>query len=259
MEPFYFGSHNRQLFGAYHTPVGASKSEGVVICPPLFAEFLRCHTCLRRIAEQLSEIGYDVLRFDYFGTGDSAGRFDETDVHGSLDDIEAAISELVAISGARKISLIGVRFGATLATRVALGRQIARLILWDPIVEGASYLEQLRRTHERLLAAHRNVFGGEADLDSGDTRELVGYPVSAQLLASIEAMTLPNLRELRRNSGPSVTAILSQENHGDRNWIENARQSEIGVSLIDFDCDWSTFKESVLFPQEIVTAVCDAM
>ena len=71
------------------------------------------------LLEQLAAQGWHVLRFDYFGTGDSAGEFDEADLTGWEADIEQALDELLDMAGARKVALVGLRLGATLAARVA--------------------------------------------------------------------------------------------------------------------------------------------
>src|SRR5262249_51455446 len=47
-----------------------------------------------------------------------------------------------------RVSLIGLRLGATLAARGAAKRaeDVSALVLWDPVVFGTEYLEQLFRT-----------------------------------------------------------------------------------------------------------------
>jgi pimeloyl-ACP methyl ester carboxylesterase len=50
-------------------------------------------------------------------------------------DVETAVDELRDITGLTKVGLIGLRLGATLATRVAVkhAQQIDALVLWDPV------------------------------------------------------------------------------------------------------------------------------
>ncbi len=52
------------------------------------------HGVLRRLALTLAKSGLNVLRFDYFGVGNSGGESDEIDLDGWRRDIEMAIDEL---------------------------------------------------------------------------------------------------------------------------------------------------------------------
>ena len=49
---------------------------------------------MRRLANMLAAVGCHVLRFDYFGTGDSMGTAHEVTRRGWEQDIETAIEEL---------------------------------------------------------------------------------------------------------------------------------------------------------------------
>src|SRR5262245_31625053 len=71
--PMYFGPTDAALFGWYHAPAGdRSPTAGVVICPPLGHEYINSHRSLRHLADALADAGMAALRFDYYGTGDSA-------------------------------------------------------------------------------------------------------------------------------------------------------------------------------------------
>ena len=64
-------------------------------------------------------------------------------------DTRAAIDELKRqVPGLDRVTLVGLRFGATLAAAAAAGRDdVERLVLWDPVVDGADYMQSvLRRT-----------------------------------------------------------------------------------------------------------------
>ena len=85
-----------------------------------------------------------MLRFDYFGAGDSAGDFTEASQDQWLVDIGTAIEELKQLGQLSQVGLVGMRYGATLAARTARARtDVNRLVLWDPIVDGPAYLTEL--------------------------------------------------------------------------------------------------------------------
>jgi pimeloyl-ACP methyl ester carboxylesterase len=101
---------------------------------------------MRQLATRLSIRGYDTLRFDYFGTGDSGGEASQTDLVGCESDLEAAIETVKDIAGTQRVALIGLRVGANIAARVAarLPDEVAALVLWDPIVSGKEYVRSLQ-------------------------------------------------------------------------------------------------------------------
>lgn len=255
MEPFYFGEPGGQLLGLYHPPAGVPRAEGVVICAPLFSEYFRSHSCLRRLAMALAARGLHVLRFDYYGTGDSNGEFESTTPDDWQANIGTAIAELEAISGVRQIRLVGVRFGATLAARVALDVQaIDRIVLWDPIADGAAYVRQLRATHERLLRAHGLALPLE-EPSLNDKQELVGVPVSQRLVERLESVSLPRWSDLPRRPGTSAVLVLSRNDSACDAVVDDPPPGNVSVHHVDFDCDWSTYTETVLFPHDIINVL----
>ena len=94
MEIFYFGSNN-SLFGIYYPPeIIQDKKVGIVICNPFGQESIRCHLSMSLLAQLLSKKGFYVLRFDYYGCGDSLGGKKEGTIERWLDDIKTAVEEL---------------------------------------------------------------------------------------------------------------------------------------------------------------------
>jgi pimeloyl-ACP methyl ester carboxylesterase len=136
MTSFHFGSRQRRLFG-YYEPAQAnfSKVRAVLLCHPMDNEQVFAYRTMRQLAARLVRAGFHVLRFDYFGTGDSYGDTGEGDLAGWCGDIETAIEELQEITGATKVNLAGLRLGANLSARVAAHRpkEISKLILWEPL------------------------------------------------------------------------------------------------------------------------------
>jgi pimeloyl-ACP methyl ester carboxylesterase len=187
--PIYFESSGARLFGMYHAAGRApARRTGVLICAPFGHEYIRAHRTLRQLAVSLSDRGYDVLRFDYFGSGDSAGDMHETDVGQWLGDITAAIDELKAIARVTRVCLVGLRLGGTMAVQASLGRDdVAGVFLWDPIDDGAAYLAELEHLQRRWLrgrpGSHR--FARTAQVD-----ELLGFAVSPRLRRSISSLRL---------------------------------------------------------------------
>jgi pimeloyl-ACP methyl ester carboxylesterase len=96
------------------------------------------------------------LRFDYRGTGDSAGIDGEPDQFDTaVSDIHAAIDCLKAETGVETVSLCGFRVGAAFALAAALQRPVDDLVLLAPMTSGRTYMRELsvvRKTWLEQLA-----------------------------------------------------------------------------------------------------------
>jgi len=136
MMPFYFGTPERRLFGVYDPPnKNVASAHAVVLCHPTGDEHIHAYRTMRQLAHKLSNAGMHVLRFDYYGTGDSSGETGDANMSGSCADIKTAVAELKDMSHALRISLIGMRLGANMAARVAVDEpsEIAGVTLWEPL------------------------------------------------------------------------------------------------------------------------------
>jgi pimeloyl-ACP methyl ester carboxylesterase len=189
MESFYFGE-GRRLFGLYHPAVGASRDCGLVLCNPFGQEAIRAHRVYLVLARRLARRGLDVLRFDLYGCGDSLG--DDGAGHPSrwLDDLSTAVTELRDGSGVSRIGLLGVRLGASLAALVGADRtDIRDAVLWDPVVDGSSYLQELEATHRDWL---RGSFARERPRP-GAPGESMGFRVGEAVRSELERLDLGTL------------------------------------------------------------------
>ena len=190
MTPFQFGRPGQALYGVYHAPrASVARKAAVVLCAPVAHEYMRTHIALRALAGQLARSGLHVLRFDYLGTGDSAGEPAELRLEFWLQDIGLAERELREISGAEQMSLVGLRLGATLAG-AALARGIAtadQLVLWDPVVEGRSYLAGIEALHRQFAALRAT--------PPTETTEIFGFPFPPALRRGIEELDLAELAD----------------------------------------------------------------
>jgi hypothetical protein len=122
--------------------------------------------------------------------------------------------------------------------------------LWDPIVAGAAYVRQLRETHENLLDAHGPALAlGPQLLDT--EHELVGFRVSPRMISALEALTLPTWAEILARPNISAALVLSEENFGHDTMIAEARQRDVPVERVNFQCNWAAYTQAVLYPHDI--------
>ncbi len=196
MNPYFFNSGKRRLFGQYHAPQGTrTGSIGVVFCNPFGQEAIRSHRMYRVLAERLTRTGVAALRFDYSSTGDSEGDCSEARLETWMEDVRAAERQVVLQSGATRLISVGLRLGATVALLAAeRPAPVPRdLILWDPVVDGSAYLEEVSHAHIGFLAnafrrSPNRIRESRGIATLGSMTELVGFEMPAMLRKDIEGI-----------------------------------------------------------------------
>ncbi len=185
-EPYYFGPNN-ELFGVYHPPTHQAEVKGaVLLCSPIYLESLNTHLTFRQLMTRLAASGYHVFRFDYYAAGDSLGDDEEASVDRWLSDIKSATKELQRRSEIKKLSVIGFRFGATLA-RHALPKSVDKLILWEPVVSGEAYAKQLESKYLQTLEQLNYIRKKPA---TPSQNEIIGFQMPESAQRSIESTQL---------------------------------------------------------------------
>nr|WP_255652224.1 alpha/beta fold hydrolase [Corallococcus sp. AS-1-12] len=149
------------------------------------------HWAFRKLAGMLAREGFHVFRFDYYGTGDSAGEGHEGRVATWVQDLRNAVNELQDVTGVQRVALVGLRLGAALAVRAAVeGLSTAALVLWEPLVEGEAWLQELELLQQRRDT--RTLFPRpESPLEVRE--ELLGFPFPRALRDDILALDLAAL------------------------------------------------------------------
>ena len=174
MIPIQCGSAHHTTLAMYDPPESGPGKGGVVICYPWAREYFDAYRTMRFLARRLSQSGHHVLRFDYYGCGDSGGVFTDGGVECWTGDAATAVEELRALSGMRTVTVLGTRAGALIASRLAAERgDVDRIVLWDPIVDPAAYLDEAaRRSREAGGVVPEDWPMGANDV----TVEFDGYP-----------------------------------------------------------------------------------
>ncbi len=210
--PFYFGA-NDELFGLFHAALGPSR-KAVLLCPPLGQDQIRCHRLYRQLAAALAAEGIPVLRFDYYGSGDSAGASAEVDWERCLADAATAADELRERSGAGHIVAFGARIGGSVALAASRAARFSAVVAWDPVLDGDDYVARLdamqaalrldkqRFTRPRLEADIASQWLG-FDVNDRLRRQLVDLRLDA---SDIPTLVLDSLRESPNDGWHSLVA-----------------------------------------------------
>ncbi len=119
------------------------------------------------LEETLGEAGLSMLRFDFFGHGESEGNFPDLTISESVDDVLSAIAFLKQ-SGFKSIGLVGSSFGG-MASLLAAAQttDLVFLALKSPVVHYPSMMKSLYG--EAMLEEWRNK--GFADVDGPDGKK----------------------------------------------------------------------------------------
>jgi len=123
----------------------AAGKQFVVVAPPLFEEDARLRKVLVNLSRFLCDAGYDVVRFDYYGTGFSQGRYTDVTLERTRQNLDDAL-EYCRNNGAERIDLIGVRFGGYLALRSLENESVDKVVAWEPVMNPAAYIKEVLRS-----------------------------------------------------------------------------------------------------------------
>ncbi len=212
--PTYFG-RSGELFGWYHEPSTAVKrlNCAVVICAPLGYEGLCVHRVVRHWANALANAGVATLRFDYHGTGNSAGSDTDPDrVAAWIDSIVAAAEELRSRTGTRNVVLAGVRLGGTLALAAARRAGADGLIVFASHAVARSYVRELR-AFGRLMRATPTT---DADASTA-VEEVGGFVVTSETLEGLTRLDpLADCLDVRRALVVPRDAVATDMSVADR-------------------------------------------
>ena len=252
-EPFYFGTSAARLFGCYHAPErGAKRNCAVVFCYPMGHEYIQFHRACRRLAALLARAGFPVLRFDFYGCGDSGGDCAEGRIHRWLEDIAAAVSELSNRCPSDNICLIGLRLGASLAAIAGARRaDIDGMVLWDPIVSGKLYVEELKGLHRAMLSRAHLRPGQDAK-----AMEIAGFVLSNQMIADLSDL---DLLRIQRKPANKMLVVESREKLMDAHLVRHLDGLNAGIRHTHFPnpqfWTWIEDFSQILVPQQILHAI----
>lgn len=256
MEHFYYGPVDRRLFGCYHPPAsGRSQGCGVVLCYPMGHEYILFHRTFRQLALRLAREGFPVLRFDYYGCGDSGGDWEAGTLRQWLADISLAIAETKDRSRVSRISLLGLRLGGTLALMVGAGRRdVESMVLWDPVYDGTAYLEELKALQSEMIRDSHVVRRRDETGEAPDER--LGFALSSSLQSEIAEISL---RTMRDKPAERILIIESHPSIGQAPLVASLRGLKADVDSISTPnralWRWEEDMGRVLMPQQIVESI----
>ncbi|MBP3985877.1 amino acid adenylation domain-containing protein [Pseudoxanthomonas helianthi] len=217
----FFGKPHRRLYGMWHGDGAANRN--MLIVPPLLQEGIVSQRALWTLAEALATAGTPALRFDWYGSGDSAGDSDALSLPGLQDDLAEATAWLSSASADARIRTLALRSAClpVLAAATSAGEAVD-LVLWDPVLEGAGMLSAWRRTHASQFAEVGRYRKPMPVPEKDD--ELLGFDVDPGFIDELSKL---DLRRRALPAGSRLRLAVWQENPALNEYI--AMQAAAGV------------------------------
>jgi pimeloyl-ACP methyl ester carboxylesterase len=243
----WFGARDRPALGWLTVPADRSPSSGVVIAPPIGYAYWSSHRTLRVLAEALAAAGHAVLRFDYDGTGDSAGdQWDADRVRAWRATLGHAVKALQD-RGADQLHVIGVHLGGTFALLDGARLGITSIVAWMP-VDGRRFVKELK-----LLGS--TVPPDEDPFDPPGTQVFAGNVFSSATLAACR-----ELRPSNASLADEAHVLIVDDETGSRSdLVTNLRQSGCEVDHRQVGGSELALEQAAEFasvPEAIVGAIC---
>jgi pimeloyl-ACP methyl ester carboxylesterase len=255
-ESFFFGEDKKRLFGCCHKPRSNKFRDcNIVLCYPIGQEYIRAHRTFVQLGARLSAVGFPVLRFDYYGCGDSEGNFGEASITRWMEDISSAVNEMRDRTHIEKVCLLGLRLGGSLSMMYASKDDgIDGLILWNPIVSGRNHIRELNILHKETL---KNTYTSKPRKKNNNTKEFLGYSFLDSLLSGIGQIDLLSAKPAHDNKtlfiqsgqmedGDKMRAFLREcsphlmekELPGPNVWLEDPYQEIVQQSVVQLVASW---------------------
>ena len=145
--PIVFESKAQQVVGMLHLPEGHGRFPAALLLHGFTGTKAEAHRMFVKISRTLAEHGIASLRFDFRGSGDSAGNFEDMTIRSEVVDSLEAIKFLARHKhvNSRRLALIGMSMGGAVAAHVVARERhrIKSLVLLAPVAEGEGILDEL--------------------------------------------------------------------------------------------------------------------
>src|SRR5665647_13526 len=188
----------RDRFCIYLSPLDSAPKATILYLHPFAEEMNKSRRMAALQARHLAANGYAVLQVDLTGCGDSAGDFGDARWVTWRDDARRAHAWLTdKVPG--PLLLWGLRSGAALAAEMSSELSgVARLLLWQPIINGEQFLTQFLRIKlaSEMLSesqAQSGTAGLIAKLKAGESIEVGGYMLGPNMATALQTLKLTNL------------------------------------------------------------------
>ncbi len=190
-----FQNRGQRLAGMLHAPAQSGRRPALVMLHGFTGSRMESHFLFVKMARRLAAAGYFAMRFDFRGSGESEGAFQEMTIPAEIDDAQTALAWLRRQPGVdpERVALLGLSLGGAVAASVAgEDRRVAALLLWSAVAD----LQELFHKSAADLATIPPPLGRQAD----GTFDVGGLLLGPDFLATLESVQ--PLASIERYHGP---------------------------------------------------------
>ncbi|MDZ7722680.1 MAG: alpha/beta fold hydrolase [candidate division KSB1 bacterium] len=173
--PVIFKSQGHQIMGVHHT---SGQQRSLLLCHGLTGDKVEDHRLFVHTARAFSEENYDVLRYDFYGSGDSEGDFRQTRLSHNIDNIRDAVSFLRNIKY-KQIAVLGMSLGAAAAILCANELPIDALILWSPVTDTRKLLTERMHVDPETTIENRIISFDHWELEADFVPDVLKYDIKS--------------------------------------------------------------------------------
>lgn len=181
---FFENSRGDKLCGISSNPTAEKEKPIIILCHGFFrSKDGKTYVGLERI---LNKKGISTLRFDFFGHGESEGKFEEVTTSEAVDDVLSAIKFLKE-SGYGKIGLMGSSFGG-MASIMAASKvnDLYVLALKSPVSDYSS-LFRTQQNEQEVKKIKEMGFTHITDIEGKKRKLNISFFIDAQKADAYEA------------------------------------------------------------------------
>ncbi len=218
----------------------------VIFCNPLLEEALFCKNHLVAWAQDLAKRNYNVLMFDYQGSGNSGGEY-PAPADQMLDDLIDIVNWCRKEYSIRQLCFIGIRFGFNIALKATKQLEVIKLIGIDPIPNPQDYQTTLLRTNlTTQLSTYGKVIADRKQLmtrlNAGERITLSGYEIDQEFLHSIGRFELQSTRHVKADEVLLLSRTGDKRKTFGKRVPKGLRKTGFIHEWIDMDPFWAETK-----------------
>mgnify|MGYP001034628020 CR=1 FL=1 len=231
LESFTLGEEGKRIFGICEYPSSGKSFPTVLMFHGFTGEHIVSTFKFPRLSRRLVERGIATVRFDFRGSGDSEGEFNEmsplTELH-DAEDVFSFVQKQKWCSG--KFGVIGYSLGGMIASLFA-GRhtEISTLLLWSPVIMNQEFFHREDYTFD-CGEQYKDVLGlklGSIFFEDGRrvdaSEELKNYLGDLLIIHGSEDESVPYLpvKEYADHRGLNIHTVEEANHKYQRiDWIE---------------------------------------
>ncbi len=127
--PVTFTSNGSQLVGMLHS---SSSDKVIIMCHGFKGDKIENKRLFVEAARVFARENYDVLRFDFYGSGDSEGEFEDTLISTNIANLTDAV-QFVKDKGYKHIAVLGISMGAAAVILTVNKFDVEAVVLWSAV------------------------------------------------------------------------------------------------------------------------------